>query len=42
MNALIGCGNAVGQLPSDLPDSHRRMAERIAFNASRMIRRLSQ
>ncbi|MFV8141835.1 hypothetical protein ACNQR7_30070 [Mycolicibacterium senegalense] len=42
MNAIIGCGDAVEQLPSDLPDSHRRMAERVAINASRMIRRLSQ
>lgn len=42
MNAIIGCGNAVEQLPSDLPNAHRRMAERVAVNASRMIRRLSR
>ncbi|WP_286140970.1 hypothetical protein [Mycobacterium sp. IS-1742] len=42
MNAIIGCGDAVEQLPADLPDSHRRMAERVAINASRMIRRLSR
>lgn len=42
VNAIVGCGEAVTRLPSDLPESHRVMAERIAISAAHMIRRLTR
>lgn len=42
INAIVGCGEAVTKLPTDLPASQRRMAERIANSAAQMIKRLAQ